>query len=118
MGQHLLPLEQLGAPARALRAFRRLLFLEAAQVEGSPLLRELPRPEVLHHLYSRAPPQLESPHARSGLTPAQARNRGREVGRGVAGSPRKHKLVGSGSGRGRGQACLGGALQPPMMPPA
>ncbi|KAL4458763.1 hypothetical protein ABPG75_013628 [Micractinium tetrahymenae] len=71
VGQHLLPLEQLGAPARALRAFRRLLFLETTEVEGSPLLRELPRPEVLHHLYSRAPPQLESPHSRSGLTPAQ-----------------------------------------------
>ncbi|KAL4435870.1 hypothetical protein ABPG77_000632 [Micractinium sp. CCAP 211/92] len=71
VGQHLLPLEQLGAPARALRAFRRLLFLEAPKVEASPLLRELPRPEVVHHLYSRAPPQLESPHARSGLTPAQ-----------------------------------------------
>ncbi|PSC76466.1 conserved oligomeric Golgi complex subunit 5 [Micractinium conductrix] len=71
VGQQLLPLEQLGGPARALRAFRRLLFLETAEVEGSPVLRELPRPEVLHHLYSRAPPQLESPHARSSLTPAQ-----------------------------------------------
>ncbi len=83
MGQHLLPLEQLGAPARALRAFRRLLFLEAPKVEASPLLRELPRPEVVHHLYSRAPPQLESPHARSGLTPAQARGprRGIQGGR-------------------------------------
>lgn len=76
MGQHLLPLEQLGAPARALRAFRRLLFSEVPEVEASPLLRELPRPEVVHHLYSRAPPQLESPHARSGLTPAQARHPG------------------------------------------
>ena len=46
VGQHLLPLEQLGGPARALRAFRRLLFLEAGEVEGSPLLKELPRPEV------------------------------------------------------------------------
>lgn len=46
MGQQLLPLEQLGGPARALRAFRRLLFLEPAELEGSPLLRELPRPEV------------------------------------------------------------------------
>lgn len=26
---------------------------------------------MLHHLYSRAPPALESPHARSGLTPQQ-----------------------------------------------
>ncbi len=46
MGQQLLPLEQLGGPARALRAFRRLLFLEAPELEGSPLLKELPRPEV------------------------------------------------------------------------
>jgi hypothetical protein len=71
VGQQLLPLEQLGGPARALRAFRRLLFLEAADLEGSPLLKELPRPEVLHHLYSRAPSALESPHVRSGLTPTQ-----------------------------------------------
>lgn len=28
---------------------------------------------MLHHLYSRAPPALESPHTRSGLTPAQVR---------------------------------------------
>lgn len=46
MGQQLLPLEQLGGPARALRAFRRLLFLEGPELEGSPLLKELPRPEV------------------------------------------------------------------------
>lgn len=46
MGQQLLPLEQLGGPARALRAFRRLLFLEPSELEGSPLLKELPRPEV------------------------------------------------------------------------
>lgn len=71
VGQQLLPLEQLGGAARALRAFRRFLFLETSEVEGSPLLKELPRPEVLHHLYSRAPPLLESPHVRSGLTPAQ-----------------------------------------------
>lgn len=80
VGQQLLPLEQLGGPARALRAFRRLLFLETAEVEGSPVLRELPRPELLHHLYSRAPPQLESPHARSSLTPAQ-------VGAGASSEP-------------------------------
>lgn len=71
MGQHLLPLEQLGGPARALRAFRRLLFVESADLEGSPVLKELPRPEVLHHLYSRAPAELQSPHTRSSLTPAQ-----------------------------------------------
>ena len=71
MGQQLLPLEQLGGAARAARAFRRLLFLQASEVEGSPLLKELPRPEVLHHLYSRTPAALESPHTRSRLTPAQ-----------------------------------------------
>ena len=75
VGQQLLPLEQLGGAARALRAFRRLLFLESSEVEGSPLLKELPRPEALHHLYSRAPPALESPHTRSGLTPSQVRQR-------------------------------------------
>jgi hypothetical protein len=71
VGQQLLPLEQLGGPARALRAFRRLLFAEPGELEGGPLLQEVPRPDLLHHLYSRAPPALQSPHIRSKLTPAQ-----------------------------------------------
>ncbi|CAA6656559.1 unnamed protein product [Spirodela intermedia] len=61
VGQNLLPVEQLGAPYRALRALRRLIFLDTALLAGSPLLQELPASAVLHHLYSR----------RSDLTPLQ-----------------------------------------------
>ena len=62
----------LGAPYRALRAFRPLLFVEPpAAIESSPLLAELPVAVVLHHLYARAPEALLSPHVQSGLSPAQ-----------------------------------------------
>ena len=39
VGQCLFPVEQLGGPYRALRAFRPLLFLETPQVPTSPLLQ-------------------------------------------------------------------------------
>ena len=71
VGQNLFPVEQLGAPFRVVRAFRPLLFLETAAVRDSPLRKELPPSVVLHHLYSRAPAELQSPHARNGLSPAQ-----------------------------------------------
>lgn len=71
VGQNLLPVEQLGAPYRALRALRRLIFLDTALLAGSPLLQELPASAVLHHLYSRGPPGLQSPAERSSLTPLQ-----------------------------------------------
>lgn len=62
----------LGAPYRALRAFRPLLFVEpTTAIESSPLLAELPLAVVLHHLYARAPDALVSPHVQSGLSPAQ-----------------------------------------------
>ena len=62
------PMESLGAPFRALRAIRPLLFLDTPAVASSPLLAELPASVVLHHLLSRAPPELASPHARAGLS--------------------------------------------------
>eukprot|EP00249_Psilotum_nudum_P013949 c24591_g1_i1 orf=511-3060(+) len=71
IGQNLFPVEQLGAPYRALRAFRPLIFLEATQLTGSLLLQELPPSVVLHHLYSQAPADLVSPMNRTKLTPAQ-----------------------------------------------
>jgi hypothetical protein len=71
VAQHLCPVESLGAPYRALRAFRPLLFVETEAVPTSALLADLPPSAVLHHLYSRAPPQLASPHARAGLSAAQ-----------------------------------------------
>ncbi|KAG6547278.1 hypothetical protein Mapa_011214 [Marchantia paleacea] len=61
VGQSLYPVEQLGAPYHALRAFRPLIFLDTSQLSGSPLLKELPLSVVLHHLYSRGPEELESP---------------------------------------------------------
>ncbi len=61
VGQSVYPLDHLGLPFNMLRAFRRLLFLDTAEVLGSPLVRELPASVVLHHLYSRAPAELQSP---------------------------------------------------------
>lgn len=79
VAQNLLPLDAAGAPARVLRALRPLLFLETAELAASPLLGALPPSVVLHHLYSRAPPGLQLPHARSGYTPAQVRGAGQLV---------------------------------------
>uniref|UniRef100_A0A0D9ZYG7 Conserved oligomeric Golgi complex subunit 5 n=1 Tax=Oryza glumipatula TaxID=40148 RepID=A0A0D9ZYG7_9ORYZ len=71
VGQNLFPVEQLGAPYRALRAFRPVLFLETSQLEKSPLLQDLPPSVILHHLYSRGPDELQSPLQRNKLTPLQ-----------------------------------------------
>ncbi|KAL3638315.1 Conserved oligomeric Golgi complex subunit [Castilleja foliolosa] len=68
---YLFPVEQLGAPYRALRAFRPVIFLETSQLGSSPLLNDLPPSVVLHHLYSRAPEDLQSPLQRNKLTPLQ-----------------------------------------------
>ncbi|GLT63331.1 hypothetical protein SLA2020_359040 [Shorea laevis] len=71
VGQNLFPVEQLGAPYRALRAFRPLIFLETSQLGASPLLQDLPPSVILHHLYSRGPEELQSPLQRNKLTPMQ-----------------------------------------------
>lgn len=71
VGQNLFPVEQLGAPYRALRAFRPLIFLETSQLGASPLLQDLPPSVILHHLYSRGPDDLLSPLQRNKLTPIQ-----------------------------------------------
>ena len=73
IGQHIWPLETLGAPPSMLRALRPLLFLDTAALPSSPVLGQLPGSCVLHHLYSRAPAELLSPHQRSGLSPAQVK---------------------------------------------
>ena len=73
MGQALFPLHSLGLPFTMLRAFRRLLFFNTADLLGSPLLQELPPSIVLHHLYSRGPATLLSPHVKQGFSPAQVR---------------------------------------------
>jgi hypothetical protein len=61
--------EQLGAPYRALRVLKPLFFQETTKLGSSPLLQDLPRSVFLHHLYSRAPNELESPLQREKLTP-------------------------------------------------
>lgn len=71
VGQNLFPVEQLGAPYRALRAFRPLIFLETSQLGASPLLQDLPPSVILHHLYSRGPTELQSPLQRNKLTHLQ-----------------------------------------------
>lgn len=71
VGQNLFPVEQLGAPYRALRAFRPIIFLETSQLEASPLLQDLGPSIILHHLYSRGPDELQSPMQRNKLTPLQ-----------------------------------------------
>ncbi|XP_050228083.1 conserved oligomeric Golgi complex subunit 5 [Mercurialis annua] len=71
VGQNLFPVEQLGPPYRALRAFRPLIFLETSQLEASPLLQDLPPSVILHHLYSRGPDELQSPLQRNRLTHLQ-----------------------------------------------
>ncbi|KAJ4772572.1 Conserved oligomeric Golgi complex subunit 5 [Rhynchospora pubera] len=69
--QNLFPVEQLGPPYRALRAFRPIIFLETSQLVQSPLLHDLPQSVILHHLYSRGPDELESPMQRNKLTVTQ-----------------------------------------------
>ncbi|KAK2661918.1 hypothetical protein Ddye_000492 [Dipteronia dyeriana] len=71
VGQNLFPVEQLGAPYRALRAFRPLIFLETTQLGASPLLQDLPPSVILHHLYCRGPDELLSPLQRNRLTHVQ-----------------------------------------------
>nr|GMD36716.1 conserved oligomeric Golgi complex subunit 5 [Ipomoea batatas] len=71
VGQNLFPVEQLGAPYRALRAFRPVIFLETSQLASSPLLQDLPPSVILHHLFSRGPDDLLSPMQRNRLSPLQ-----------------------------------------------
>lgn len=72
VGQQLYPVERLGAPYRALRAFRTLLFAEPAALSagGVPALADLPPSLVLHHLFSRLPAAVASPAQRAGQAPA------------------------------------------------
>ena len=71
VGANLWPLEALGNPYRVFQGFRRLLSLETPELKNSPLLGEIPPLVVAHHLFSRAPSALQSPHARAGFTPQQ-----------------------------------------------
>ena len=74
VADNLLPVDAIGAPHRVLRAFRPLIFLSTPELASSLLVSALPPSMVLHHMYSRAPAALQSPHARSGFTPAQVQS--------------------------------------------
>jgi conserved oligomeric Golgi complex subunit 5 len=72
--QQLVPAEILGSPLKSLRSFRRLLFTETVDLENNNsqlLLKDLPAVVVMHHLFSRGPTLLESPHTRNKLSPSQ-----------------------------------------------
>ena len=71
VGSNLWPMDQLKSPQKVLRAFRRLIFMETATLRDSQALGDLPLLVILHHLYSRAPASLQSPHQDSGLTARQ-----------------------------------------------
>ncbi len=74
VADNLLPVDAIGAPHRVLRAFRPLIFLGTPELASSLLLSAVPLSMVLHHMYSRAPEALQSPHTRSGFTPAQVQS--------------------------------------------
>ncbi|MED6287962.1 Conserved oligomeric Golgi complex subunit [Characodon lateralis] len=56
----------LGKPYRMLRSFRPLLFQTSELIASSPAVGDLiPYSTVLHFLFTRAPPELKSPHQRA-----------------------------------------------------
>uniref|UniRef100_A0A669EXL5 Component of oligomeric golgi complex 5 n=1 Tax=Oreochromis niloticus TaxID=8128 RepID=A0A669EXL5_ORENI len=56
----------LGKPYRMLRCFRPLLFQTSELIASSPAVGELiPYSTLLHFLFTRAPPELKSPHQRA-----------------------------------------------------
>ncbi|XP_041832783.1 conserved oligomeric Golgi complex subunit 5 isoform X2 [Melanotaenia boesemani] len=56
----------LGKPYRMLRSFRPLLFQTSELIASSPAVGELiPYSTLIHFLFSRAPPELKSPHQRA-----------------------------------------------------
>ncbi|KAM3859175.1 conserved oligomeric Golgi complex subunit 5 [Diretmus argenteus] len=56
----------LGKPYRMLRSFRPLLFQTSELIASSPVVGELiPYSTLLHFLFTRAPPELKSPHQRA-----------------------------------------------------
>ncbi|XP_068611151.1 conserved oligomeric Golgi complex subunit 5 [Brachionichthys hirsutus] len=56
----------LGKPYRMLRSFRPLLFQTSELIASSPAVGDLiPYSTLLHFLFTRAPPELKSPHQRA-----------------------------------------------------
>ena len=73
IGSNLWSLERLKAPQKVLKAFRRLLFLDTQMLAEDPYMLDLPPVILLHHLYSRAPADLQLPHTESGFTYKQVK---------------------------------------------
>jgi len=65
------PLQRLGAPYRALRSLKHLIFLDNDAIASSPERENVPPSVVIHHLFSRAPEELQLPHVRLAQTEAQ-----------------------------------------------
>lgn len=70
VSKFLFPVERLGSPFRALRSFQAMLETKTKNILSTPGLADIPKIVVLHHLYSRAPSSLASPHSRTGLSPS------------------------------------------------
>lgn len=66
VGSQLWPVEELSTYP-ALRALKPLLFTDTAELGNSNVLNDMPRIHLLHHLFSRAPAELQSPYARIGV---------------------------------------------------
>ena len=58
----------MGSAYQALRAFRPLLFRETDQILSASELEFLSLIDVCHHLLSRAPAEIKSPHERMGIS--------------------------------------------------
>lgn len=71
--QHLVSADQVTPALRTFKAFRRLMFMETTDLAAGhhAVQRDMPAAIILHHLFSRTPSFIESPHTRMKLTPAQ-----------------------------------------------
>lgn len=78
LDQHLLSSQKNGKGAISesiisLKSFVRLVYTDdPKEIEHSLSdTKSLPKPVILHHLFSRCPPEIQSPYQRSKLTPSQ-----------------------------------------------
>lgn len=71
--QNLVSADQVTPALRTFKAFLRLIFLETTEIEADnhAVRRDMPAAILLHHLFSRTPSYIESPHTRLKLTPSQ-----------------------------------------------
>ncbi|XP_004365523.2 hypothetical protein CAOG_00652 [Capsaspora owczarzaki ATCC 30864] len=63
-------LADMGQPYRAMRAFRPILFMDASHIANASAVGDaLSVSTALHHLFSRGPDEMQSPHVRAQMTP-------------------------------------------------